>query len=384
MISGYGDGSGPVSRAGSGYPIQEHPTTPGPFGGPRNEGTIPGVGAAMPLSLPGLDVLDQGDQRHSIPGLPASSAPPLPPGPHPSLLSVTGGGSSGSSQQGLYQQMQIMSLPLPPPLLPPHQHPSHLPLLPHPHLPRPVSSVPGPLPTSVPLQSSMVRGFLLPLLSLSFILLLGLSRFLAPSPLPFFSPSVSVYIHVSFIWSIFISLSFYPWLCNALSLLLLLNHNLHLYNFFILSYVIALDFFIYHLYIPIYSFHLSVPFFLLPSLLTSLYLHLSLLFSLSISWILSPPLSFNLHQHLSFFMSIHCISLSFLSAPPSSFNSHSLILPLTLFLYVSHSIHCHLSLSLSLHVWLRYAKTHHLSGLMIPKFRYKWWDWLHQEMPLIE
>ena len=335
MIAGYGDGSGPVSRAGSGYPIQEHPTTPGPFGGPRNEGTIPGVGAAMPLSLPGLDVLEQGDQRHSIPGLPASSAPPLPPGPHPSLLSVTGGGSSSSSQQGLYQQMQIMSLPLPPPLLSPHQHPSHLPLLPHPHLPRPVSSVPGPLPTSVPLQSSMVRGFLSPpsfslfySIPWSFSLSCPISSFFR-----FFSPSVFVYINVSFIWSIFISLSFYPWLCNAPLCLscfsLTLTFICTTFLFFLMS-LLLISLYIISIYLSI-AFIFQFPFFLLPSLLTSLYLQLSLLFSLCISWILSRPLSFNLHQHLSFFMSIHCISLSFLSAPPSSFKSHSLILPLILF-----------------------------------------------------
>ncbi|CAA7405947.1 unnamed protein product [Spirodela intermedia] len=149
---GYGDSSSILTgRTVGGYPIPEHPTTPGPFGAARNEGTIPGVGVAMPLSMPSHDGSDQGgDQRHPHSTLAIGAAPPLPPGPHPSLLS--------STQQQPFQQtpQQMLSLPLPPPNLSQLQPPSsHLPLLPHPHLPRATSSVPGPLPTSMSLPNSM-------------------------------------------------------------------------------------------------------------------------------------------------------------------------------------------------------------------------------------
>ncbi|CAA6669002.1 unnamed protein product [Spirodela intermedia] len=82
---GYGDSSSILTgRTVGGYPIPEHPTTPGPFGAARNEGTIPGVGVAMPLSMPSHDGSDQGgDQRHPHSTLAIGAAPPLPPGPHP-------------------------------------------------------------------------------------------------------------------------------------------------------------------------------------------------------------------------------------------------------------------------------------------------------------
>ncbi|CAL2237538.1 unnamed protein product [Prunus armeniaca] len=159
------------------FPVPEGPPTPGPFppGLTRNEGTIPGVGVAMPLSL---DASTQGEQQqpHAL-SMPLG-APPLPPGPHPSLLA--------SNQQQQYQQnpqqipqqqhqqhqahpQQMPPMPMPPPNMPHLQPPSHLPLLPHPHLHRPPpqmpslgmpSSVPGslPMPSSVPTSHSMQMG----------------------------------------------------------------------------------------------------------------------------------------------------------------------------------------------------------------------------------
>ncbi|XP_022010247.1 flowering time control protein FY isoform X1 [Helianthus annuus] len=87
----------------------EPPTTPGAFaaGLSRNEGTIPGIGVAMPLSS---DSCTQGgDQK---PPISSSMPPPLPPGPHPSLF---------QQQQAAYPQqppnMQHMPLHLPRPPL---------------------------------------------------------------------------------------------------------------------------------------------------------------------------------------------------------------------------------------------------------------------------
>lgn len=180
---GYGD-QNPIlaGRTVSGFPVPEPPPTPGPFaaGLSRNEGTIPGIGVAMPLSVPSLDGSDQGQQRQPIPGILPSGAPPLPPGPHPSLLA--------SGQQQAFQQIsqqaapqqqqhmpfsqQLVSLPLPPPNLPQLQPPSHLPLLQHPHGPRPPPqlqplgispSIPSSMPSSMPLPSSMAPSLTLPL-----------------------------------------------------------------------------------------------------------------------------------------------------------------------------------------------------------------------------
>ncbi|XP_011088573.1 flowering time control protein FY isoform X2 [Sesamum indicum] len=149
------------------FQVPEGPTTPGPFGAglARNEGTIPGIGVAMPLTIPSLDSSAQGDQNPPISGSMPLGAPPLPPGPHPSLLV--------GNQQQPYQQnappgqhqslpQQMSSLPLPPPNLPQMQPPSHLPLLPHPHLPRPPhqlqplnmsANAPSSMPGSLPIQS---------------------------------------------------------------------------------------------------------------------------------------------------------------------------------------------------------------------------------------
>ncbi|KAL6570086.1 hypothetical protein OROMI_014600 [Orobanche minor] len=141
------------------FPMLEPPTTPGPFGPglARNEGTIPGIGVPMPLNIPSLDSSSQGEQKPPISISMPLGAPPLPPGPHPSLRgkqqSYQQNAQPVQQHQTLPQQMS--SLPLQPPNLPQMQHPSHLPLLPHPHLPRPPpqlqsanlpSSMPGSLP----------------------------------------------------------------------------------------------------------------------------------------------------------------------------------------------------------------------------------------------
>ncbi|XP_010938598.1 flowering time control protein FY [Elaeis guineensis] len=177
---GHGDQNAILAgRTASGFPVPEPPPTPGPFaaGLSRNEGTIPGIGVAMPLSVPSLDGSDQGEQRQPIPGILPSGAPPLPPGPHPSLLA--------SGQQQAFQQIplqappqqqqmpfsqQMVSLPLPPPNLPQLQPPSHLPLLQHPHGPRPpplqlppLGSISSSMPGSMPLPSSMAPSLPLPL-----------------------------------------------------------------------------------------------------------------------------------------------------------------------------------------------------------------------------
>ncbi|XP_071690163.1 flowering time control protein FY isoform X2 [Rutidosis leptorrhynchoides] len=112
-------------------PGPDQPTTPGQFPGlNRNEGTIPGIGVAMPLSL------DTSDQKPSISSSMPLGAPPLPPGPHPSLFNQ-------QQQQPPYQQNpqqpqhHHQMTPLQPPNMQQLQHPSHMPLLPHQHLPRP-------------------------------------------------------------------------------------------------------------------------------------------------------------------------------------------------------------------------------------------------------
>lgn len=144
-------------RMPANFPGSEAPTTPGPFGVglTRNEGTIPGIGVAMPLSIPALDTSAQGDQKPTMSGPMPSGAPPLPPGPHPSLFAA-------NQQQGYQQtvqqvqhhqlhQPQMTSLPLPPSNMSQLQHPSHLSLLPHPHLPRPPPQLsPINMPSSIP------------------------------------------------------------------------------------------------------------------------------------------------------------------------------------------------------------------------------------------
>ncbi|KAL6981037.1 hypothetical protein U1Q18_022668 [Sarracenia purpurea var. burkii] len=174
-----------AGRMPSNFSVAEPPTTPGPFaaGLTRNEGTIPGVGVAMPLSIPSLDTSSaQGEQRPPLAVSMPLGAPPLPPGPHPSLLAA-------ANQQQAYQHnaqqvqhhqphpQQLSSLPMPPPNLPQLQPPSHLPILSHTHLPRPPpqlaplgmpssmsgsmpmpsmpSSMPMPMPSQMGMQGSM-------------------------------------------------------------------------------------------------------------------------------------------------------------------------------------------------------------------------------------
>lgn len=165
LFPGYGDQTSMISgRAVGGFLASEPPPTPGPFavGLSRNEGTIPGIGAAMPLSIPSIDGSDQGDLRQSFPGSMPPGAPPLPPGPHPSLLA--------SGQQQMYQQtpplhqqhqsfsQQMPSLPTT--NLPQLQPPSHVPQLPHLPPPRPSPlnplSISGSIPGSMSMPSSMV------------------------------------------------------------------------------------------------------------------------------------------------------------------------------------------------------------------------------------
>lgn len=163
---GYGEQNAVFAgRMPGNFPLPEGPTTPGPFapGLTRNEGTIPGVGVAMPLSIPSFDSAAQGEQKQPL-SMPLG-APPLPPGPHPSLLTA-------NQQQG-YQQnpppmppqqhqghpQQMPHLAMPPQNMPQLQPPSHLPMLQHPHISRPPPQMPqlgmpSPMPGSLPTPSS--------------------------------------------------------------------------------------------------------------------------------------------------------------------------------------------------------------------------------------
>ncbi|KAL8546829.1 hypothetical protein ACS0TY_006520 [Phlomoides rotata] len=158
---GFGDQNpSMIGRVSVPFQMAEPPTTPGPFGPglARNEGTIPGIGAAMPLAISSLDSSAQGEQKP-----PMSGPPPLPPGPHPSLLA---GKQQQPYQQNAPQQhqslpQQMSPLPLPPPNLPQMQPPSHMPLLPHPHLSRPPPQLQQ-LNTSGNVQSSMPGSMQMP------------------------------------------------------------------------------------------------------------------------------------------------------------------------------------------------------------------------------
>ncbi|XP_024021102.1 flowering time control protein FY isoform X2 [Morus notabilis] len=173
---GYGENPAIAGRFTGNFPASEGPTTPGPFapGLNRNEGTIPGVGVAMPLSIPSLDTSAQGDQKQHHPVSMPLGAPPLPPGPHPSLIAAKQQPPYQQNPQHIPQQQhqqhhQGLPQQMPPLPMPPNmqqlQPPSHLPLHPHPHLARPPpqmpprgmpSSVPGSLPMSS--HSMPVRG----------------------------------------------------------------------------------------------------------------------------------------------------------------------------------------------------------------------------------
>ncbi|KAG4957755.1 hypothetical protein JHK82_043587 [Glycine max] len=163
-MPGYADQNPVVGRMGGNFTIAEGPTTPGPFapGLTRNEGTIPGVGVAMPLSIPSLD-MPQGEQKQPHPV--SMGAPPLPPGPHPSLLNA--------NQQQPYQQnpqqipqhqhqalpQQMGPLPMPPNMQQ-LQHPSHSPF---PNMPRPPPQMPIGMPGSIPGISSVPTSHPMPM-----------------------------------------------------------------------------------------------------------------------------------------------------------------------------------------------------------------------------
>ncbi|TKY68264.1 Flowering time control protein FY [Spatholobus suberectus] len=113
---------------------KERPFAPGLT---RNEGTIPGVGVAMPLSIPSLD-MPQGEQKQPHPV--SMGAPPLP--------------------QALPPQMGPLPIP---PNMPQLQHPSHSPLVPHQHLPRPPPQMPIGMPGSLPGISSVPTSHPMPM-----------------------------------------------------------------------------------------------------------------------------------------------------------------------------------------------------------------------------
>ncbi|XP_057864713.2 flowering time control protein FY isoform X2 [Cryptomeria japonica] len=105
--TGYVQGSSEQNTVVPGRSFQtgEGPTTPGPFaagGAMRVEGTIPGVGAAMPFMLPTLDMTSQPEppQQMVLGSAPQGVHPggPHPPfAPHPSIA---------TSSQQMYQQIQ--------------------------------------------------------------------------------------------------------------------------------------------------------------------------------------------------------------------------------------------------------------------------------------
>lgn len=166
---GYAEQNPPYpGRQTGNFPMPDAPPTPGPFssGVPRNEGTIPGIGVAMPMSVPGLDSSDPGEQKQPL------LAPPLPPGPHPSLLApgqqayqqIPQQIQSHQQHQSFPQHMSSLGLP---PNLPQLQPPSHMPFLPHAHLPRPPPqlgpggmppTIPSSMPGSMPMPSSMATS----------------------------------------------------------------------------------------------------------------------------------------------------------------------------------------------------------------------------------
>ncbi|XP_047259648.1 flowering time control protein FY-like [Capsicum annuum] len=85
---GLGDQNNVLGHMPGNFPGLEAPSTPGAFafGILQTEGTIPGVGTAVPLSIPSLDSSPQGEQKTSMPVSMPLGDPPLPHGPHPSLL----------------------------------------------------------------------------------------------------------------------------------------------------------------------------------------------------------------------------------------------------------------------------------------------------------
>ncbi|KAL4199064.1 hypothetical protein AMTRI_Chr03g49300 [Amborella trichopoda] len=139
-VAGYNQGPG--DAVGLAYPLSSNFPLPKASAGlgafpsrlTRNEGTIPGVGVTMPLSIPIPDSSEQGEQRPPLQVLMPMAQPPLPLVPHPFLLEST-------QYNQIPQEVrapQMVSLPLPTPLSP-IPHPSHLAMPQHMHMPRPLS-----------------------------------------------------------------------------------------------------------------------------------------------------------------------------------------------------------------------------------------------------
>eukprot|EP00252_Welwitschia_mirabilis_P009280 TRINITY_DN2173_c0_g1_i2.p1 TRINITY_DN2173_c0_g1~~TRINITY_DN2173_c0_g1_i2.p1 ORF type:complete len:768 (+),score=148.79 TRINITY_DN2173_c0_g1_i2:520-2823(+) len=150
-------------------------TIPGPFasGTVRSEGTIPGVGVAMPLSVPTLDTNPLADPLQqsvlgTIPGIhPTGSLPSYPS--HPSVPTNQQPYQQAQQVQAQQQQQQVQQphphappFPIQPPPLQqqqlqlqqtgqPMQGPHPMPLAMHPHQPPPPPP-PAPRPPLPPLQ----------------------------------------------------------------------------------------------------------------------------------------------------------------------------------------------------------------------------------------
>ncbi|CAN6444029.1 unnamed protein product [Victoria cruziana] len=186
---GSGDlGATAPGRFAGNFPAPDAPPTPGPFaaGLARSDGTIPGVGAAMPFSMLPLDGSDHGEQRLPI----AASNPiaPHPPSvPHPSLLQPNQQAYQQVPQhvpgQLQHKPLQPPMMPLPPTSLPQLQPPSQLPLLAHPsHLPRPP---PIQFPSlSIPASGSASNALSMPIQSMSVSLPLPMPGSASDSLLP--------------------------------------------------------------------------------------------------------------------------------------------------------------------------------------------------------
>ncbi|KAL0784368.1 hypothetical protein Bca101_000613 [Brassica carinata] len=153
---GYND-QGFGNRMLDNFQPSEASPTPGAFvpGLTRKEGTIPGIGIAMPF-----DASSQGEHKQPLPG---GMAPPLPPGPHPSLIGS--GQQQGYQQQHHHHQGHPQQIP-PMPNMPHLQRPpsSHMPL--HAHHPRPMQMPPHghmppssmPMPHQIPGPMGMQGG----------------------------------------------------------------------------------------------------------------------------------------------------------------------------------------------------------------------------------
>ncbi|XP_047337683.1 flowering time control protein FY [Impatiens glandulifera] len=136
---GYGEQQN-MGRMIGGYPSNEPPTPTGPFG--PGLSNIPGVGLAMPLSI---DSSGQGEQKTPMSlSMPTGGPPPLPPGPHPSVLNT--------NPQQIYQQM-------PPPNMQQFQSSPQMPMMSHPHFQRPSHQLPPHgMPASLPMPAPGLMG----------------------------------------------------------------------------------------------------------------------------------------------------------------------------------------------------------------------------------